>query len=200
MNPMPNPLHLALLMLAGLLWAPASAEAQPDHYVYCPSGPYVLCDQATCTPIARQKGEQGSPSVRPDTAICICQVEDGPNLGPGPCENRVGPQKGQLLSTYSAANHSDEKKYLTCDEPGSSHTTCYGYPCLDNGDGTASCTCPIYYDQTFVTLSATCDPSECAGPLRQAATPTDAIALNSLALHFKILKEPKKYCSGGNEP
>lgn len=196
---------IVVLALAGMISAASPGHAQPDRYVMC-EGKYALCDLAECTPIPAQADKAGSKSVQPTTAICICDVEHGKNMGPGPCTNRVGPGEGQLLSTYSLANSTAEdgslKKYQLCKPGGSetptSHTTCYGYPCQEIGNGKGQCTCPIYYNQPFVTLKGDCkDPSVCTRGLLQGGTPTDSIALNAVFAAVTDQSSAMEYCPGG---
>jgi hypothetical protein len=182
---------MAAVVLAGALCLAASANAQPKHDVLC-DGPYVLCDHATCQPIPKQSDRQGSPSVQPDTAICECTLENGKNLGPGPCAQRSGPEKGQFLSTYSFKNAS-KYSYMTCT---GSHTTCYGYPCLyDEKTGKVRCTCPIYYEEQFVTYGGDCDTQNCTAELWQGGTVSDSRNLNDkLAAALGLPEPPTKEC------
>lgn len=195
------------IALAAMFSVASPGQAQrPERYVMC-EGKYALCDLATCSPISKQGDDQaGSKSVQPTHAICTCDVKQGQNMGPGPCENRVGPEPGQLLSTYSLANSKAKdgswKKYQLCEPGGSetptSHTTCYGYPCREMGNGQAECTCPIFYDQAFVTLKGDCaDPSACTQGLLQGGTPTDSVALNYVFGWAIDQPSAMEFCSEG---
>src|SRR4051794_7890459 len=122
----------------------ASARSTGTGLQMC-TGKYALCDAAACTPIAEQKSFPGPPEMKPSHALCSCVVEDGPNLGPGPCSDRVprGKKGEYILSTYSYALNNP---YLTC-PAGGDRTVCFGYPCvIDAKDPKrAHCTCPITY-------------------------------------------------------
>jgi hypothetical protein len=145
------------------------------------TGTYAICDAALCTPLAAQEGPPGSKSVKPTTAVCTCGVVQGPNLGPGPCENRIpsGPNNEYIMSTYSYAL---KNPYLSCPQ-GNARTVCFGYPCvIDQKDPTrAHCTCPIKYDsEAFKTQGGDCNVASCSNGLWQGGTPNEYKIINEM--------------------
>ncbi|MEA2604833.1 MAG: hypothetical protein QOF89_5825 [Acidobacteriota bacterium] len=145
------------------------------------TGKYALCDAAACTPIPEQHGYPGAPTVKPSHSLCECVVEDGPNLGPGPCSERIprGKKGEYILSTYSYALN---KPYLTCPK-GGDRTICFGYPCLiDQHDPKrAHCTCPITYgSQEFKTQGGDCNVASCSNGLWQGGTPKEYDVINAI--------------------
>jgi Zn-finger protein len=175
---------VVVLALAGTLCgAPAAAQgtsARSDAGVLqmC-RGEYALCDAALCTPLAAQSGAPGSPSVKPTHALCACVVENGQNLGPGPCENRVpsGPHKEYIMSTYSFGL---PNPYLTCPK-GNNRTVCFGYPCIIDKHNAklAHCTCPITYDsEEFLTQGGGCNVASCSNGLWQGGTAAEYALIN----------------------
>jgi hypothetical protein len=178
---------LALVAAAALaaFGAPArAAEPAPSvkgKVLEMCTGKYALCDAAACTPIPEQKGKPGSlPTTTPSHALCECVVEDGPNLGPGPCKDRV-PQgkKGEyILSTYSFALK--DKLFLSC-PAGGERTVCFGYPCLidESHPDRAHCTCPIKYSSpAFMTQGGDCNVASCTSGLWQGGTPAEYKLIN----------------------
>lgn len=145
------------------------------------TGKYAICDAALCAPLAAQAGPPGSKSVQPTTAVCTCEVKIGPNLGPGPCDNRTpsGPNGEYIMSTYSYAL---KNPYLTC-KSGGTRTVCFGYPCvIDQKDPSrAHCTCPIKYDsEEFQTQGGNCNPASCSNELWQGGTPNEYKLINEI--------------------
>jgi Zn-finger protein len=145
------------------------------------TGKYALCDAAVCTPIAEQQGYPGPPEAKPSHALCTCVVENGQNLGPGPCSDRVprGKKGEYILSTYSYALH---KPYLTC-PAGGNRTVCFGYPCLidEKDPKRAHCTCPITYDSgEFKTQGGGCNVASCSKDLWQGGTQAEYDAINAI--------------------
>jgi hypothetical protein len=145
------------------------------------TGTYAICDAALCTPLAAQQGPPGSKSVQPTTAVCECGVEQGPNLGPGPCANRnpSGPNGEYIMSTYSYAL---KNPYLSCPE-GNARTVCFGYPCvIDQKDRSrAHCTCPITYgSKAFKTQGGDCNVASCSNGLWQGGTPDEYKIINEM--------------------
>ncbi|MFL6263422.1 MAG: hypothetical protein ACJ76Y_27335 [Thermoanaerobaculia bacterium] len=149
------------------------------------TGKYALCDAAACTPIPEQHGYPGAPTVKPSHALCECVVEDGKNLGPGPCSERVprGKNGEYILSTYSYALN---KPFLTCPQ-GGDRTVCFGYPCIiDQHDPhdpqrvqRAHCTCPITYGSAeFKTQGGDCNVASCSNGLWQGGTPKEYEVIN----------------------
>ena len=159
---------------------PASQRLDAKGLNMC-EGKYAICDAALCTPLAAQQGRPGSKSVQPTTAVCTCEVKVGPNLGPGPCENRNpnGPNGERIMSTYSYAL---KNLYLPCPE-GGARTVCFGYPCIvDQKDPSrAHCTCPIYYNsKAFKTQGGNCNPASCSNELWQGGTPAEYKLINDI--------------------
>lgn len=145
------------------------------------TGTYAICDAALCSPLAAQQGPPGSKSVQPTTAVCTCEVKQGPNLGPGPCENRdpSGPNREYIMSTYSYAL---KNPYLSCPK-GGARTVCFGYPCvIDKKDPSrAHCTCPIKYDsEEFQTQGGDCKVASCSNGLWQGGTPAEYKLINEM--------------------
>jgi hypothetical protein len=175
----------AAAIAAGAFCAPArAAEPAPSvkgKVLEICTGKYALCDAAACTPIPEQQGKPGSlPKTNPSHALCECVVEDGPNLGPGPCKDRV-PQgkKGEyILSTYSFALK--DHPYLSC-PAGGERTVCFGYPCLidESHPDRAHCTCPIKYaSQAFLTQGGSCNVASCSTGLWQGGTAAEYKLIN----------------------
>ena len=183
----PGILTLAcLLMLVAPSPAAGAAEEASQRLdakilQMCYEGKYAICDAALCTPLAAQKGPPGSKSVRPTTAVCECQVAEGPNLGPGPCTHRIprGPDRRYIMSTYSYAL---KNPYLTC-SAGNNRTVCFGYPCIidEKDPSRAHCTCPIEYDsKLFRTQGGGCNAANCSAELWQGGTPAEYKLINEI--------------------
>ncbi len=159
-------------------------------------GKYALCDAALCTPIPEQHGYPGAPTVKPSHALCACVVEDGENLGPGPCSEREprGKNGEYILSTYSYAL---SKPYLTC-PAGGDRTVCFGYPCIIDSQDTkrAHCTCPITYNSAeFKTQGGDCQATSCSSGLWQGGTPKEYDVINTI-FSRKTKQPPPPDCPG----
>jgi hypothetical protein len=174
--------------------AEASARGNAKVLQLC-TGKYALCDAAACRPLAQQGKVTGTaPVVRPATAVCECVVEEGQNLGPGPCENRNprGPHGEYILSTYSFALKDD--LYLSC-PAGGERTVCFGYPCIIDPlhPERAYCTCPITYDsKAFMTQGGKCDAAACTHGLWQGGTPAEYALINTKFAKETGQKPPEK--------
>jgi hypothetical protein len=185
-------LTLAALIAVATASVPAtaaepSARSDEKGLVMCQGNEatkYALCDAALCTPIPEQQKYPGPPETKPSHALCECVVEPpGPNLGPGPCSDRVprGAKGEYILSTYSYAL---KKPYLTCNPPHGPRTVCFGYPCRidEHNPKLAHCTCPIIYDDTdvFMTQGGGCNVAACTHGLWQGGTPGDYTVINDI--------------------
>ncbi|HEX4959437.1 MAG TPA: hypothetical protein VF173_01265 [Thermoanaerobaculia bacterium] len=176
----------------GAAWAADTLLRSNGSILQMCTGKYALCDAAACTPIAEQKSFPGSPVVKPSHALCSCVVEEGKNLGPGPCSDRTptGPKGEYILSTYSYALKSS---YLTCPK-GGTRTVCFGYPCIIDAKDPkrAHCTCPIIYDsEEFKTQGGNCNPSSCKNGLWQGGTPAEYEVINAIFTKDTGQKPPK---------
>jgi len=185
---------VALVVAGGLCGAAAAKEPSQRSdagLLQMCTGKYALCDAALCMPLAAQSGPPGSKSAKPTQALCACVVEDGPNLGPGPCANRApsGTDGEYIMSTYSFAL---DKPYLACPK-GNNRTVCFGYPCIidkDNGQ-LAHCTCPITYNsEAFMTQGGDCNVASCSDGLWQGGTPGE----------YKIINEKFSKATGQAPP
>lgn len=194
-----------LAVLVATLGCAAAAQAadQGSHRLkkevlqMC-EGKYAICDAALCAPLAAQAGPPGSKSVQPTTAVCTCEVKTGPNLGPGPCDNRKpsGPNGEYIMSTYSYAL---KNSYLSCLE-GGTRTVCFGYPCIiDQKDPSrAHCTCPIEYNsKAFKTQGGNCNPASCSGELWQGGTPDEYKVINEIFTKATGEQPPQDCAAGG---
>jgi Zn-finger protein len=173
-------LALGVCLCGTALAAETSQRSSSASLQMC-TGKYALCDAAACTPIAEQQSYPGAPEAKPSHALCSCVVENGKNLGPGPCSDRVprGKKGEYILSTYSYALH---KPYLTC-PAGGNRTVCFGYPCvIDEKDPKrAHCTCPITYDSgEFKTQGGGCNVASCSTGLWQGGTQAEYDLINSI--------------------
>jgi Zn-finger protein len=167
--------------LCGSAMAAETSQRSSSASLQMCTGKYALCDAAVCTPIAEQQGYPGPPEAKPSHALCTCVVENGQNLGPGPCSDRVprGKKGEYILSTYSYALH---KPYLTC-PAGGNRTVCFGYPCLidEKDPKRAHCTCPINYDSgEFKTQGGGCNVASCSKDLWQGGTQAEYDAINAI--------------------
>jgi|GEM_PF-3140676 len=166
--------------LCGVALAADSSQRGNGAVLKMCTGKYALCDAAPCTPIAEQHGFPGAPVAKPSHALCSCVVEDGPNLGPGPCADRTprGKKGEYILSTYSYALN---KPYLTC-PAGGDRTICFGYPCIidEKDPKRAHCTCPITYgSKEFKTQGGDCNVASCSS-LFQGGTPAEYDLINRI--------------------
>ena len=189
---------LAVLVVS--LSCAAAAESQgldPKVLKMC-TGKYAICDAALCTPLAAQQGPPGSKYVSSTTAVCTCEVKTGPNLGPGPCENRnpSGPNGEWIMSTYSYAL---KNPYLSCPK-GGNRTVCFGYPCIiDKKDPSrAHCTCPIKTSgEAFMTQGGNCNPASCTNELWQGGTAADYKLINEIFTKATGEQPPTDCPAGG---
>jgi|SRR5579863_995337 hypothetical protein len=141
------------------------------------TGVYALCDAALCKPIPAGKGAGGGDGHRRPMAHCECVVENGPNLGPGPCSLRT-PNGQHIMSTYSFAL--PDKHFLSC-PAGGERTVCFGYPCEIDAQhpDRAVCTCPIISNSAaFMTQGGDCNPAQCTKNLWQGGTPGEYAVIN----------------------
>ncbi len=161
------------------------------------NGTYALCISAPCTPIPVYNQQTGKIEVT--TALCECEVVNGPSLGNLSCANRQpqGPGGRYIVSTYSFAQLRT-KPLMSCPS-GTPWTFCYDQPCVIDAKqpGHATCTCPVKTSGAYVTEGGGCDTAQCAATIWSAATPqADAGASKELAKLLKLPKVPANNCPG----
>ena len=80
-----------ILVLAGLLAVCGSIDAARAENYFCQQQ-FALCTSAPCIP------QPGNPKV----AMCMCAVEDGPNLATQPCDTlKPSTDANGIKSLYS---------------------------------------------------------------------------------------------------
>lgn len=128
--------------------SPSSATTAPPEFStfadgsivtsggYVFKGDFAICNKATC----------GAPG--PDgTAQCTCDLEtDQWTLSPIPkTALETLAARGTVVSTFTTVNVADARS-VTCNT--GQWADCYGALCTPNGDGTATCTCPVSDDES----------------------------------------------------
>lgn len=177
----------AASFLATLLLLPALPVLayEIDGNNYC-EGPFALCASGTCQTIAGDSSH----------LHCTCDIYNGLNVGTSSCAARVN----SLISTYSIINRfpsSSQPPLYSFPCTGANagvYGSCYGAPCTNNGNGTATCTCPTatgpnHYLGTTCPSSAAQTEALCkqlrvsgpstTAPLAGSATATGAAATST---------------------
>lgn len=182
---------------AGTAAATGSGQQPPLTAPTLCNGVYALCISAPCTPIPVYNQQTGKIEVT--TALCECEVVNGPSLGDLSCANRQpqGPGGRYIVSTYSFAQLRT-KPLMSCPS-GTPWTFCYDQPCVIDAKqpGHATCTCPMRTSGAYVTEGGGCDTAQCAAVIWSAATPqADAAASKGLAKLLGLPKVPTNNCPG----
>ena len=154
----------------------ASTAAEVQNQANFCEGTYALCIKAPCSGIPTLD-RLGNYVI--DRALCACDVVEGVSMGPGSCEDRKPvTQQGRkyLISTYSN-RYNDTHRTLTCENPKTIWTWCYGAPCVvdEKDPGKATCTCPVM-QSSMSTLGGNCRQDACEGIWSAAVIPGDKFA------------------------
>lgn len=184
-------MHFAPFVAALLISAMPVLAYEIDGSNYC-EGPFALCAGGSCQTIPNNSSY----------LQCTCQVyESGLNVGTSSCAARVN----SLISTYAIDNlfpSSSQPPLYTFACTGSNNGTygsCYGSPCSDNGNGTATCTCPAA-NGTNHYLGPKC-PSTAAqtaklcAQLRVSSSTTGAPPMESILEEFYGTTPPTEQCN-----
>ena len=188
-------IFVAALMPAGPLAAVAQDPYLSPEDRSCVSG-FALCTSAPCIP------DPGDPT---NTAICTCEVTNGPNYAAQTaCEDRDpatidvdGKPVTLTVSTYSFVQAAT-KPVMTCAD-GALWTDCLDAPCtVDPKDPLrAICACDIVTSGDFVTYGGSCNTNTCANAVWSAAT-VKAFQEGSANLRafMQLAAVPAQYCPG----
>jgi hypothetical protein len=203
-------LTLALMLAATTLFAAmAKTPERPDRVVHVTrptlcKGKYALCISAPCTPIPTYDKKH---QIEVKSALCECDVVDGPSLGDLSCAEREpqGANGQYIVSTYSF-EQLPTKPLMSCPS-GTPWTFCYDQPCeIDAKAPTkATCTCPMRTSGAYVTEGGSCDTAQCAAVIWSGATPKVAAEANKkLAELMGLPKVPENNCpapaASGSQP
>jgi hypothetical protein len=182
---------VVVFVLASLLAVCGSVDyARAENY-FCQQQ-FALCTSAPCIP------QPGNPKV----AMCMCDVEDGPNLATQACDTLKPSTDSNgirsLYSQFALIQFAQGKKTLKCPS-GTPWTWCLNKPCtVDPSDPKkAICACDIVRTGEWVTAGGNCDTGTCKTAYWSAAPVSDFHdGINFLLKSTHRSDDPVKYCPG----
>jgi hypothetical protein len=178
-----------ICVVAGLLAASGSVGwARAANYL-CQQQ-FALCTSAPCIP------QPGNPKV----AMCMCAVEDGPNLASQPCDTLKPSTDANgirsLYSQFALKQFASGLKTLKCPS-GTPWTWCLNKPCtVDPADPTkAICACDVLRTGEWITGGGNCDAGTCKTAYWSGAPVSDFNdGINFLLKSTNRSDSPVTYC------
>src|SRR5262245_37675925 len=184
-----NSISLRVLLVVAAAYLGYVVPAQAENY-FCQQQ-FALCTSAPCIP------EPGNPK----TAICTCDVEDGPNLATVACDS-VKPSTDAngvrtVYSQFTLKQFAQGKRTLKC-AAGTPWTWCLNKPCtIDPANPKkAICACDVLRTGEWITAGGHCNTATCktaywsGAPLNDFNDGTDF-----LVKQLKLKKPPVNWCS-----
>jgi hypothetical protein len=144
-----------IVVLAGLIAMCGFIDSVRAANYFCQQQ-FALCTSAPCIP------QPGNPKV----AMCMCSVEDGPNLATEPCDTLKPSTDANgirsLYSQFALKQFASGLKTLKCPS-GTPWTWCLNKPCtVDPADPTkAICACDVLRTGEWITGGGNCDAGTC---------------------------------------
>jgi hypothetical protein len=180
----------ALTLVAAALTSAVCPTQSARAENYLCRGQFALCTSAPCIP------EPGNPKV----AMCLCDVEDGPNLATVACDT-VKPSTDadgvrMVHSQFALKQWQYGKKTLTCPS-GTPWTWCLNKPCTVDpaSPNKAMCACDIVRTGEWITAGGHCSTATCDTAYWSAATPDAFVdATNFMVRQLNIKKSPVQAC------
>lgn len=176
---------------AAALFAAVFVAVQPaaaENYL-C-NQQFALCTSAPCIP------EPGNP----DVAICVCDVQEGPNLAGVPCDT-VKPSTDAngirtVYSQFALTQFAQGREGLKC-ASGTPWTWCLDKVCtVDPADPTkAICACDVKRTGEWMTAGGECDSASCETAYWSGA-PLDDFkdGTEFLMKELKLASSPVNWC------
>jgi hypothetical protein len=151
---------------------------------------FALCTSAPCIP------QPGNPKV----AMCMCDVEDGPNLASVACDT-VKPSTDAdgirtVYSQFALKQFAQGKKTLKCPS-GTPWTWCLNKPCTVDpaNPKRAICACDVLRTGEWITAGGNCNTDTCKTAYWSGAGTSDFNdGVNFLLKSTNRQKSPVTYC------
>lgn len=177
------------LVLSGLAAAPGFVQEATAKNYLC-NQQFALCTSAPCVP---QPGN-------PDVSICVCDVQEGPNLATVECDT-VKPSTDAngvrtVYSQFALTQFEGGKKALKC-ESGTPWSQCLNKICTVDpaNPDKAICACDVVRTGAWQTAGGNCDAATCKNAYWSGALLADSRSNGEFMMEqLKIAKSPAEAC------